>query len=86
MVRADVNGDVVDLIPANIEAAEAFLAANRTGPAQIMAHLGNAMPRPLSARYLEIAEIQMTLYQDVFSGADVASAAASACDEIDALN
>lgn len=86
MVRADVNGDVVDLIPANMEAAEAFLAENRTGPAQIMEHLGNAMPRPLSARYLEIAEIQMTLYQDVFSGADVATAAASACDEIDALN
>lgn len=86
MVRADVNGDVVDLIPANMEAAESFLAENRTGPEQIMEHLGNAMPRPLSARYLEIAEIQMTLYQDVFSGADVATAAASACDEIDALN
>ena len=86
MVREDVNGDVVDLIPANMAAAEAFLAENREGPAEIMEHLGNAKPRPLSPRYLEIAEIQMTLYQDVFSGANVAEAAATACADIDALN
>jgi len=86
MVREDVNGDVVDLIPANVVAAEAFLNENREGPAEIMEHLGNANPRPLSARYLEVADIQMTLYQDVFSGANVAEAAAAACDEIDALN
>lgn len=86
MVREDVNGDVVDLIPANVAAAEAFLEANREGPAEILAHLGNAKPRPLSARYLEVAEIQMTLYQDIFSGATVAEAAASACSDIDALN
>ncbi|MEM8916744.1 MAG: sugar ABC transporter substrate-binding protein, partial [Pseudomonadota bacterium] len=67
MVREDVNGDVVDLIPANVAAAEAFLDANREGPAEIMEHLGNAKPRPLSPRYLEVAEIQMTLYQDIFS-------------------
>ncbi len=86
MVREDVNGDVVDLIPANTAAAEAFLAENREGPAEIMAHLGNAKPRPLSARYLEVAEIQMTLFQDVFSGANVAEAATAACADIDALN
>ena len=86
MVREDVNGDVVDLIPANVAAAEEFLNENREGPAEIMEHLGNAKPRPLSARYLEVADIQMTLYQDVFSGANVADAAAAACDEIDALN
>ncbi len=86
MVREDVNGDVVDLIPANVAAAEAFLAENREGPEDILAHLGNAKPRPLSARYLEVAEIQMTLYQDVFSGANVAEAATAACEDIDALN
>lgn len=86
MVREDVNVDVVDLIPANVAAAEAFLEANREGPAQIMEHLNNAMPRPLSARYLEIADIQMTLYQDVFSGENVAEATAQACSDIDALN
>ncbi len=86
MVREDVNGDVVDLIPANKKAAEAFLAENRQGPAEIMAHLGNAKPRPLSARYLEIAEIQMTLYQDVFSGTNVQDAANQACSDINALN
>ena len=85
MVREDVNGDVVDLLPANMAAAEVFLAENRQGPAEIMEHLGNAKPRPLSTRYLEVAEIQMTLYQDVFSGANVAKAAAAACSEIDAL-
>lgn len=86
MVREDVNGDVVDLIPANTAAAEAFLAENRQGPDAIMEHLGNAKPRPLSPRYLEAAEIQMTLYQDVFSGANVAEAAAAACSDTDALN
>lgn len=86
MVREDVNGDVVDLIPANVAAAAPFLKENRAGPDQIMEHLNNANPRPLSARYLEVADIQMTLYQDVFSGADVAKAAKQACSEIDALN
>ena len=86
LVREDVNGDVVDLIPANMAAAETFLAANRQGPAEIMEHLSNANPRPLSPRYLEVADIQMTLYQDVFSGADVQAAADEACSAIDALN
>lgn len=86
MVREDVNGDVVDLVPANMAAAEAFLAENREGPAQIMEHLGNAQARPLSARYLEVADIQMTLFQDMFSGSDVQEAANAACAEIDALN
>ena len=85
MVREDVNGDVVDLIPANQAAAEAFLAENRSGPEEIMAHLNNAQARPLSARYLEIADIQMTLYQDVFVGADVQAAATEACGAIDGL-
>ncbi len=85
MVREDVNGDVVDLIPANVAAAQTFLAENREGPEAILEHLGNAKPRPLSPRYLEIAEIQMTLYQDVFSGANVAEAAAQACADIDGL-
>ncbi|MEM1432133.1 MAG: sugar ABC transporter substrate-binding protein [Pseudomonadota bacterium] len=86
MVREDVNGDVVDLIPANLAAADAFLSENREGPDAIMAHLNNAKPRPLSARYLEVADIQMTLYQDVFNGADVQEAADAACADIDALN
>ena len=86
MVREDVNGDVVDLIPANKAAAEDFLAANRVEPDKIMAHLSNAAPRPLSARYLEISELQLDLYQDIFSGADVQDTADMACEAIDALN
>jgi len=86
MVREDVNGDVVDLLPANKAAAATFLEANREGPEEIMTHLENAMPRPLSARYLEIAEIQMRLFQDVLSGAEVQQAAEAACDDIDGLS
>ncbi|MEM7022354.1 MAG: extracellular solute-binding protein [Pseudomonadota bacterium] len=86
MVREDVNGDVVDLVPANKAAAETFLGENREGPDDIMAHLSNAKPRPLSPRYLEVADIQMTLYQDVFSGSDVQESADAACADIDALN
>ncbi len=86
MVREDVNGDVVDLIPANIAAAEAFLAENREGPERILEQLNNAKPRPLSARYLEVADIQLDLYQSVFSGEDVQASADTACEAIDALN
>lgn len=86
MVREDVNGDVVDLVPANKAAAEPFLAKNRDGADRIMSHLDNAAPRPLSPRYLEIADAQMRLYQDVFSGKDVTEATAEACEVIDALN
>lgn len=86
MVREDVNGDVVDLIPANKAAAETFLADNRSRPDVIMTHLDNANPRPLSPRYLEIADIQMRLAQDVYSGEDPAEAAATACAAIDALD
>ena len=86
MVREDVNGDVVDLIPANIAAAEAFLAENRQGPEEILEHHNNAQPRPLSARYLEVADIQLDLYQNVFSGEDVQASAEAACQAIDALN
>ena len=86
LTREDVNGDVVDLIPANTAAAETFLKANREGPDEIMAHLENARPRPLSPRYLEMANIEIRLAQDVYSGEDVAAAAKRACEAIDALN
>ncbi|MEQ8965028.1 MAG: sugar ABC transporter substrate-binding protein [Azospirillaceae bacterium] len=85
LTRADVNGDVVDLIPANVEAAEAFLEANRVGPQRILDHLENARPRPLSPRYLEVANIQLDMVQEIFSGTDVTEAAAAACERIDGL-
>ena len=86
MTREDVNADVVDLIPANVAAAETFLQETRRGPDRIMGHLQNAQPRPLSPRYLEVSDIQVTLAQDVFSGTDPAEAAAKACTAINALN
>ena len=67
LTREDVNGKVVDLIPANVKAADAFLKANRKGPDRIMAQLNNAAPRPLSPRYLEVSDIEVTLAQDVFA-------------------
>jgi len=86
MIREDVNGDVVDLVPANRAAAATFLEENRIGAERIMEHLNNASARPLSARYLEVADIQMRLAQEIYSGADVTAAAAEACEAIDALN
>jgi ABC-type glycerol-3-phosphate transport system substrate-binding protein len=85
LTREDVNGKVVDLIPANVKAADAFLRANRTGPELILEHLDNAAPRPLSPRYLEVSDIQVTLAQDVFAGMDPKEAAEKACAAIDAL-
>ena len=85
LTRPDVNGAVVDLIPANVAAAKDFLAKNRKGPDKIMAHLNNAAPRPLSARYLEVSDIEVTLAQDIFAGTKAADAAKKACDAIAAL-
>ena len=85
LTREDVNGSVVDLIPANVEAAKPFLKENRKGADRIMAHLENALPRPLSPRYLELSDIEVTLAQDVYSGGDPKAAAAKACAAIDAL-
>jgi ABC-type glycerol-3-phosphate transport system substrate-binding protein len=85
LTREDVNGDVVDLLPANIAAAEAFLAEHRRGPERIIEHLNNAKARPLSPRYLEVADIQLDLYQAMFAGEDVQAAADAACAAIDAL-
>lgn len=85
MVREDVNGDVVDLLPANQKAANAFLDKNRSGADRIMAHLNNAKARPLSAKYLEVADIQMGMMQDIYSGTPAKDAAAKACSAIDGL-
>ena len=86
LTREDVNGDVVDLIPANVEAAEAFLEANRKGADRILEHLDNAAPRPLSPRYLEVSDIEVALAQDIFAGMDPKAAAEKACAAIDALS
>lgn len=86
MTREDVNGAVVDLIPANVKAANTFLEANRKGADRIMTHLENAAPRPLSPRYLEVSDIEVTLAQDVYGGMEPKQAAEKACAAIDALN
>ncbi len=78
----DVNQRVVDLIPANVNAAEPFLQANRREPELIMEHLNNARPRPLSPVYPEVSAIQVDMIQEIFSGTPVADAVAAACDEI----
>lgn len=85
MTRADVNGQVVDLVPANVHAAKAFLDKNRKHPELIMSYLNRAKPRPLSPRYLEIADVEMTMTQAIFSGTPAQQAAKKACAQIDAL-
>ena len=86
MTREDVNGAVVDLIPANVAAAKAFLAKSRRRPDVILDHLNNARPRPLSPHYLEVSEIQQTMVQKILSGTPSADAAKEACSAIDALH
>jgi len=81
----EVNGDVVDLLPANIEAAKAFVEANREGPEVILEHLNNAKPRPLSENYLELSTIQNEMFQSILNGTDAQSAADTACVAIDGL-
>ncbi len=85
MTREDVNGAVVDLIPANVAAAKSFLAKSRRHPDVILEHLNNAKPRPLSPRYLEVSDIQQTLVQKLLSGTPAADATKEACAAIDGL-
>jgi multiple sugar transport system substrate-binding protein len=75
----------VDLVPANIEAADAFLKANRSGPEKILEHLNNARPRPLSPNYLQVSDIQQDMMQAIFGGTSVQEATAAACEKINAL-
>lgn len=81
----EVNQKVVDLIPANTEAAEAFLQENRQNPDVIMEHLQNARPRPLAVNYLQVAELEMKMMQQIFDGTPVDQATEDACAAIDGL-
>lgn len=83
LVQDDVNGKVVDLVPANVDAAETFLEENRRDPDQVLEHLNNAKPRPLSPRYLEVSEVEQRMVQEILSGTQPAQAAAEACRRID---
>jgi hypothetical protein len=68
-----------------MKAADVFLKANRKGADRIMTHLNNAAPRPLSAHYLELSDIEVALAQDIYSGNDPKASAEKACAAIDAL-
>ncbi len=85
LTSPEINGQVVDLIPANIEAATTFLEEQRVGPDVILEHLNNARPRPLSPEYLQVSTIEQEMMQALFTGTPVEEAVANACEQIDAL-
>lgn len=85
MTDPEVNPNVVDLLPANVQAAESFLEENREQPDVIMEHLQNARPRPLSPEYLSVAEVEMEMTQRIFDGTPVDEATEEACSEINEL-
>lgn len=85
LTRPDVNGRVVDLVPANKEAADKFLKENRRHPELILEHLENARPRPLSPQYLELSTIENEMLQKIFRGTPAEQAAADACNRIEKL-
>jgi ABC-type glycerol-3-phosphate transport system substrate-binding protein len=85
LTSPEINAKVVNLIPANVEAATAFLNETRRGPELILEHLDNALPRPLSPEYLSVSLIQQELAQAIFTGTPVEDAVATACEQINAL-
>ncbi len=85
MTAKENNGKVVDLIPANVEAATVFLKANRVDPDKILAHLNNARPRPLSPVYNQVSAVQQDLAQAIFTGTSVKDAVTKACADINKL-
>jgi ABC-type glycerol-3-phosphate transport system substrate-binding protein len=85
LTRPDVNGAVVELIPANVQAAKEFLQKSRKGPDRIMQLLQDARARPLSPRYLQVSDVEVSLAQDIFAGVAPQAAAEKACKAIDSL-
>lgn len=81
-----INGTVVDLLPANLEAAEAYVRANREDPDTVLEHLNNAKARPLSENYLEVSKIQQDMWQRILNGGDAQNETDAACKSIDALS
>ena len=59
LTRPDVNGAVVDLIPANVQAATDFLAEEPQGSGPDPGAPEQCAPRPLSPRYLEVSDIEV---------------------------
>ncbi|MBV9704507.1 MAG: sugar ABC transporter substrate-binding protein, partial [Methylobacteriaceae bacterium] len=52
---------------------------------RILKLLNDAAPRPLSPRYLEVSDVEVSLAQDIFAGVPAQQAAEKACKAIDAL-
>ena len=84
LTRPDVNGRVVDLVPANIEAADKFLKENRRHPELILKHLENARPRPCHRSIWNCLRLRTKCCRR-FSGTLAEQAAKAACNEIENL-
>jgi hypothetical protein len=86
LTRPDVNGAVVDLIPASKTAAKKFLEESRKNPDLIFECLQRAKPRPLSPHYLEVSDIENAMIQEILGGGNVMEAAKKASAAIDQLS
>ena len=84
--REDVNEKIVDLTPANRNAATKFLKDNRKYPDEILEQLENASFRPALPNYPEIAEVQRIATQSVILGeTDSKTALDKAAEDVNAL-
>lgn len=84
--REDVNERIVDLTPANRNAADKFLKENRKYPDEILQQLENASFRPTLPNYTEMAEVQRLATQSVILGeADSKTALDTAAKDIKKL-
>ncbi len=84
--REDVNEKIVDLTPANKNAAAKFLNENRKYPDAITEQLEKALFRPTLPNYPEMAEIQRTATQSVILGeSDSKTALDKAAEEVKGL-
>lgn len=84
--REDVNEKIVDLTPANRNAAVRLTNEIRKYPDEILEQLENAMYRPTLPNYPEMAEIQRIATQSVILGeSDSKAALDKAAEDINAL-
>ncbi|MCF8567958.1 sugar ABC transporter substrate-binding protein [Alicyclobacillus tolerans] len=73
---------VNSLIPARVDAGQAFVQANRKQPNVIMQTLQSGKPRPISPVYPQLSDIEQNMVQNIWSGTPIDKAVASAAKQM----
>lgn len=76
---------VNSLIPARLDAGQEFIDELRIGGDVIFATVNNGFPRPLSAVYPQVSQVQQDMMQEIWAGTPVQEAADAAAEAINEI-